>query len=305
MVYLPKQDLLVQRRQPVASSAVETHTYSVKLAGGRTDALETALAEGIEDRIVPILDKLDVAPSGPLHLLPEERVRLSRYLGTLYTRVPAMATPFVRVMNEMVSQPGWQGLDNAYIARLVALCQLSKKAAEKTAWDVVLGYLRPGATPPTLSDDSRLHRVAVGATIVAAFVYSTGWTLFRMAPNCPLVLPDRPMAIMGRLNSISASADDLFFAVPLSPTGLLVGMNNSPLAEQVVPGGFSYPFLREAWARAFNESKVEFADPSVFHAHLALNFAHQEIYGGSEADHNRIRGLAGRTLSAKVVATRP
>jgi len=48
VVYLPKLDLLIQRPQSVANSGVETHTYSVTVAGKRTDALETALAEGID-----------------------------------------------------------------------------------------------------------------------------------------------------------------------------------------------------------------------------------------------------------------
>lgn len=305
MVYLHREDLLILRKQSIADTAVDRHAYSVQVAGRRTDALENALADGIERAITPVLDKLDSASSGPLSLTVEERVRLSRYLGSLYTRVPGMAKPFINVMNETVSQPGWKGLDNAYIGRLVQLCQLTNNPDEKPAWDEVLGYLGPGAAAPTVEDPSRLHRIAVGTLIVGSLVFSSDWTVFRMPAASRLVLPDRPMAIMGRPSQADVDSRDVFFAVPLSPASLLVGGRESPLAEQVVSGAFSHPFLARKWTSAFDESNGDLADPAVFHAHLAFAFADKEVYAGFADDLHRVRALAGRRAPAKVAAVRP
>jgi hypothetical protein len=303
-LYLPKEDLLIQTTQSVASTAVERHGYSVRVAGKRTDALEDALADGIEDRVPSVLDQIDAAPSGPLRLAQDDRVRLSRYLGSLYTRVPAMAATFVKVMNELVSEPGWQGLSNPYIDRLVVLCQLTTKADERAAWEVVLGYLKPGAPRPMLQDDSRLHRLAIGSLLVGSMVLSADWTVFRMGGTARNVLPDRPMAIMGRLGADSFAQADAFFAVRLSPSSLLVGMSNSPLANTVASGDFSYPFLREKWSHSFPlDAPVE--NPAVFHARLALSFADREIYPSSSDDLNRVRRLAGRVLPARIAQVRP
>ena len=71
---------------------VQRPIYSAQVAGKRTDA--------IEDRVSPLLEKLDATPSGPLRVSPEERFRMSRYLGALDAKVSPMFAPFIMAMSE-------------------------------------------------------------------------------------------------------------------------------------------------------------------------------------------------------------
>jgi len=112
------------------------------------------------------------------------------------------------------------------------------------------------------------------------------------------------MAIMGKLGAASFAQADAFFAVPLSPSSLLIGMTNSPMADTVASGDFSYPFLRDKWSQSFPlDAPVD--DPAVFHARLALSFADREIYASSSNDLNRVRRSAGRVMPARIAPVRP
>jgi hypothetical protein len=217
-----------------------------------------------------------------------------------------MEGAFLQAMQETVMKPGWQGLDESTLQRLVGFCLLSDDPEERDVWTHILAYLRPGASPPKLGDASSLHRIAASAVIIGSFVNGAQWTLFRMPEPSGLVLADRPVAILGRAPYPGREfGGSLFFTMPLSPRNLLLGVPNSPLAEIVASGTLSYSFLGTLWGQAFGSSDFSVTDPAVFQAHLAYNFGRTEIYARTTQDLLDLRRLVGRILPPRVLSRRP
>ena len=214
--------------------------YSNRDAKGELDDAPDRILQDIENRGLPILDKLDKGRCLP-HLNETDRKAASELLATFYLRVPT----FRNTVEDLVGEIGktvLKTLAASYKRFDNFICRSIKQAGKETPGNIeklrrayLLGDFSIEANP-ALS----LELMFILIPMIADYIYDFHWRILEAPLNHRFITSDRPLVLITterprvRMDGVGWETPWMEATLPLSPRNLLLISQHYPEGHERV-----------------------------------------------------------------------